>query len=292
MINIVSVSGGKDSVALWLWALRTDLAPVAAYQDTGWEWDGHAAHLDLLEARIGKIHRISPPLTFEEQVRKKSSFPSRVRKWCTEELKLKPFRAWLDAFRTETGDEVTVLLGIRREESAKRADPLKTPEREWSDFYDCEVWRPILDWTVEEVIAEHRRAAIPMHPLYHQGAERVGCFPCVNASKAELALVGRLAPDRIDRIRALEAEYGATMFTRDRRAEKRKLVATGTAEDEAGPSVTPVGIDEVIAWANTSRGGKQIALVRSPTGCARWGVCEAPSADIEATAVTPRGETR
>lgn len=269
MKYIVSLSGGKDSVAMWLWARRTGLDPVAVYLDTGWEWDGHANHLDMLEARIGPLIRIAPPATFEELTRKKSSFPSRVRKWCTEELKLKPFRAWLDRYVERSGDEVTVLLGIRREESASRADPARTPEREWSDFYDCEVWRPILDWTVADVIAEHRRHEIPMHPLYHHGAERVGCFPCVNASKAELAIVARLAPERIDRIRRLEAELGATMFTRDRRSEKKR-----TGDD--GPSVVPVGIDEVIEWANTARGGKQLELVRPPTGCARWGVCEHP----------------
>ena len=266
MINVVSLSGGKDSVALWLWARRTGLNPVAIYADTLWEWPGHHEYLALLEARIGPIRRCVTPLSFSDTTRKKKSFPSRVRKWCTEELKLKPFAAELDKLREEAGDDVMVLLGIRREESARRADAL---EREWSDIYDCEVWRPILDWTLAEVAAEHHRAAIPLHPLYHHGAERVGCWPCVNASKAELALVAKLSPERIDEIRALELEMGATMFTRDRRAEKAK------AGDD-GPSVVPIGIDEVIEWAKTDRGGKQFSLLRPRTGCARWGVCEAP----------------
>lgn len=290
MRNIVSLSGGKDSVALWLWAIRMGLNPIAVYADTHWEWEelegsgrgGHYAHLDLLEARIGKIHRVGIDETFEDVVRRKSSFPSRVRKWCTEELKLVPFRDWLDQFREETGDDVQVLLGIRREESADRADEQKTPEREHSDFYDADVWRPILDWTVEQVIAEHRRAAIPMHPLYHEGAERVGCFPCVNASKAELAIVGRIAPKRVDRIRNLETEMGATMFTRDRRTEKEALIRSGVAADQAGPSVVPIGIDEVMLWARTERGGKQFSLFQPRTGCARWGVCEAPPKKVGA----------
>jgi 3'-phosphoadenosine 5'-phosphosulfate sulfotransferase (PAPS reductase)/FAD synthetase len=317
MKHVVSLSGGKDSVALWLWARRTGLDPVAVYQDTGWEWDGHYKHLDLLEARIGPIVRLKPPLTFEEQTAKKQMFPKagyggQGGQWCTRELKLNPFRAWL----RENCDleETTVLLGIRREESAKRADPARTPEREHSDFHGCEVWRPILDWPVEQVIAEHRRAAIPMHPLYHLGAERVGCWPCIHASKAELGLLGRIDPERVARVRALEAATEGTMFTRDRRTEKRREIkrltsdgellkmlhadalARGIAGDEqeadvarqieklAGPSVVPIGIDEVIAWAGTARGGKQIALVKTPSGCARWGTCEAaPTEEPEAT---------
>lgn len=263
-VHIVSLSGGKDSVAMWLWAKRKHLNPVAVYVDTGWEWEGHAAHLDLLEARIGKIHRIEPGEMFADATIRKGTFPSRVRKWCTEDLKLQPFRYFLDNY--EMWSEPVVMVGVRREESASRA---VMQEREWSDFYDCEMWRPILDWTVEQVIDEHKRAAIPMHPLYHHGAERVGCFPCVNASKAELEVVGRIQPGRIDEIRTIEAEIGQTMFTRDRRTEKKKL-------GDDGPSVVPIGIDEVMAWAKTGRGGKQINLVRPPTGCARWGVCELP----------------
>lgn len=296
MKHVVSLSGGKDSVALWLWARRTGLDPLAVYQDTGWEWDGHYRHLDLLEARIGPIIRLKPPLTFEEQVEKKQMFPKagyggQGGQWCTRELKLNPFREWLREYRMQHNiwrEDMVVLLGIRREESAKRADPRKTPEREYSDFHGCDVWRPILDWTVQQVIEEHRRAAIPMHPLYHLGAERVGCWPCIHAGKAELELLGRLDPERVARVRDLEAATGGTMFVRDRRTEKKheikRLMACGLTETEAkeqaGPSVVPIGIDDVIAWARTSHGGKQIALVRTPSGCMRWGTCEAaPTAE-------------
>jgi 3'-phosphoadenosine 5'-phosphosulfate sulfotransferase (PAPS reductase)/FAD synthetase len=214
-----------------------------------------------------------PRDSFIEVVRKKGIFPSRVAKWCTEELKIYPFALWLDVFRQITGEDVQVLVGVRAEESAERA---LMSEREHSKVYDCDVWRPLLDWKLEDVMAEHHRAAIPVHPLYRHGAERVGCFPCVNASKAELRLVGELAPKRIQTIREVEAEIGHTMFTRDRRTEKQKLIAAGVPESEAGPSVEPIGIDEVLTWANTKRGGKEIQLERPRTGCARWGLCELP----------------
>lgn len=306
MVNILSLSGGKDSVAAWAWAIRMGLNPVPVYLDTVWEWDEpdaagktHYRHLDLLEARLGPIIRHTPesaygawleralpiptwaqdwerPLpqhSFVEVVRRKGIFPSRVAKWCTEELKLYLFALWLDAFRHDTGDDVQVLVGVRAEESAERA---QLPEREYSKLYDCDVWRPLIDWKLDQVIAEHHRAAIPIHPLYRHGAERVGCFPCVQAPKAELRLVGELAPKRIQKIRELEAETGHTMFTRDRRTEKAALIKSGVPASEAGPSVEPIGIDAVLAWANTKRGGKEIELERPRTGCARWGLCDLP----------------
>lgn len=276
---IASVSGGKDSVALWLYLRRLGLDPVAVFQDTGWEWDGHYAHLELLEARIGKLHRVAAPMSFEEQVRRKGMFPKNVSKgnkggrWCTAELKLEPFRKWLDAYRDSTGEDVVVAIGIRRDEGAKRADAL---EWEWSDFYDCEVWRPLVEWTLADVAAEHHRAAIPMHPLYHHGAERVGCWPCIHSSKAELSVMARIDPERVERVAALERETGATMFAFDRRTEKKRLLRQGATTEEAGASVVPAPIEEVVRWASASRGGRQFQLVREPSGCARWGICEAP----------------
>ncbi len=289
---IVSVSGGKDSVALWLWARRSGLDPVAVYADTHWELEAnegqkdgpHYEHLALLESRIGPLHRCAQGYTFEERVALNRSFPSRVRKWCTPELKLEPFAAWLDAYRERTGEDVVVLVGVRREESAKRADPVETPEWEWHSIYDCEMWRPLLAWTLADVMAEHHRAAIPLHPLYHRGAERVGCWPCVNASKAELRLLAETSPERVARIRAMEAEIGATMFTFDRRAEKKRLIKSGTPKEAAGPSVVPAPIDDVLAWARTTRGGQQLALLAPPSGCMRWGSCDAPVRDNEGAA--------
>lgn len=271
---IASVSGGKDSVAVWAWALRQGLKPVAVYLDTQFEWSGHYAHLDAVQTKLGPLHRTAHPEGLLAMARRKGTFPSRVRKWCTEELKIKLFAAWLDAYRERTGEDVVVMLGIRHDESASRASAV---EWEWSYLYDCEVWRPILDWTVEDVIGEHHRADVPMHPLYFHGAERVGCWPCVNAGKAELALVAKLSPERIAEIRDAERAIGQTMFTRDRRTEKRKALAAGATPEQAGPSVVPIGIDEVIAWAQTARGGRQLQLHQPATGCARWGVCEHPA---------------
>ena len=263
---IATVSGGKDSVAMWLWARRNGLNPVAVYADTQWEWDEpdaigatHYQHLELLEARIDQLHRVVSEPGLAASVVAQKTFPTRVHRWCTKELKLKPISNWLDRYRAEMGADILVIVGVRREESADRADPKKTPEWEWSDIYDCEMWRPMLDWTVQQVIYEHRRAAIPMHPLYHHGAERVGCFPCINADKAELRLVSELAPKRVAEIRRLEALTGKMMFLRRR---------------DGARAATPWPIDEVLTWAKTKHGGKEIQLERPRTGCARWGICE------------------
>lgn len=267
MINVICYSGGKDSTALWLWARRTGLAPRRVlFADTGWEHPATYQYIDEIEKLLGEtIVRVRGPETFEERVRRLRGFPSSGIRWCTDELKIQPTARELDRIRAETGDEVLVLTGIRAEESRKRA---VMSEREYFDAYDCDQWRPILNWTLQDVIDEHHRAGIPLNPLYKLGAERVGCWPCINAGKTEIRLVADLDPSRIDRIRAMEAVSKNSMFSKE--APKAERDPTQKRRE------LPLLIDDAVAWSRTKRGGKDVELIRPSTGCERWGTCEAP----------------
>lgn len=268
MFYVVSVSGGKDSTALWLWALRTNLTPlVPIFCDTQWEAAETYQYLDFLEARLGPLRRVMSE-GFEARTLRGGTFPSRVRKWCSPELKVAVFAEELDRLRVEYDDEPEVLVGFRREESSKRADPVLTPVREWMSEYDCEVWRPILNWTLADVINEHHAANVPLNPLYLKGAERVGCWPCIHAPKSELRLIAETDPARIERVAALEQAVGQTMFAVE---QSRK----GLAKD-VPRRVIPLSIHKAVEWAKTARGGREFAAVAAPSGCARWGMCERP----------------
>lgn len=113
-------------------------------------------------------------------------------------------------------------------------------------------------------------AQIPINPLYKLGAERVGCWPCIKASKSEIRLVSELDPGRIEQIRRIEEDTGNKMFCLERSR------AGGVAR-----LMEPKSIDEVVAWSKTKRGGMRLAVVAEPSGCARWGLCEPPRPDDE-----------
>lgn len=265
MINVICYSGGKDSTALWLWARRKGIEPRRVlFADTGWEHPATISYIDQIEVLMGEaITRVRGPETFEERVRRLRGFPSSGRRWCTDELKVQPTSRELDRIREETGDDIQVLVGVRAEESRARS---VMPEREWQDAYDCEVWRPLIDWKLADVIAEHTAANVPLNPLYLMGAERVGCWPCINAGKTEIELVARLDPVRIDRIREMEKVTKNTMFSKEAPVHER---VPGQRRTEL-----PLTIDDAVAWSRTKRGGKELRLVQAPSGCMRWGICE------------------
>jgi hypothetical protein len=85
---VASVSGGKDSAAMSFWLTEQGIEHDRVFCDTGWE---HTKTYDYLRGEltsvIGPIVEIRGDLLMPDLVRKKGMFPSRTRRFCTEELK-------------------------------------------------------------------------------------------------------------------------------------------------------------------------------------------------------------
>jgi len=214
---IASVSGGKDSTAMML-ALREAGVPFrAVFADTKWEAAETYAYLDVLREKIGPIDVVGAEGGMEARVRHRAGFPARMQRWCTRELKLEPLRAYHDRVIEETGRETVSVMGVRAQESARRAAmPEWADDDEWGGF----VWRPLIAWTVEDVLAIHHRHGVPVNPLYKIGFNRVGCWPCIYAAKEDIRLIAEHDPARIDHIEAFELEI---------EAERAYFTPSGTA---------------------------------------------------------------
>lgn len=295
--HIASLSGGKDSVAMCLHLRELGIEHERVFFDTGWEHPDLYAHLDYLEGELGPIKRLAgempdlpdevmpevleierlagvSPSGFVRWAVHKAFFPSRKFRWCTQQLKIKPFLAYIDSL----DEDVVDVVGIRAEESEKRA---RMPEREdMPGAEHIEVWRPLLKWTEDDVIAIHKRHGVRPCPLYLRGSTRVGCWPCIQGNKREL---GNLARDsrRVEAIRKLETLVQRRARQRDeaRGMEKNANPPTMFQQSLRRPDGTRpcVPIDDVLAWASTKRGGRQMSFNVSwgqESGCVRWGMCE------------------
>lgn len=281
---VASISGGKDSAAMSLHLRELDIEHDRVFCDTGWEHQTTYEYLrgDLVRM-LGPVAEIRGDLLMPDLVRKKGMFPSRTRRFCTEQLKVVPLQKYIRGLQDELGECVNA-VGIRAAESQARA---KMPEWEWSDGFDCEVWRPLIRWSEQDVIDIHARHGLRPNPLYLDGARRVGCWPCIFAAKGEIRHIAEVDPGRIDAIRALEAEV--TEAARLRHAAKGETFeslgynrptffqAMGALRNEEGRDGRMVPIDEAVTWSRTSRGGKQLELFApgpAEAGCMRWGLCE------------------
>ena len=292
-VVIASVSGGKDSTAMCLHFIEQGIQFRPVFIDTGWEsastyeylrgyLPGVIGPIEWIRSEVELSEELEPlALAFEERLGHysamvrwclhKAMFPSRLRRWCTDHTKTKPMRAYLQGL----DDEPINAVGVRAGESAARA---KLTEREWSDFYDCEIWRPIHSWTEQEVIDIHTRHGIRPSPNYLVGATRVGCWPCIYAAKKEIHLIAETDPERIELIQDLEATISMLAGGKLRGWFVNK-------EDKPDPETgkrdgSPWPIARVVEWARTKRGGRQVELFMAPgreSGCMRWGLCDTGS---------------
>ena len=133
--------------------------------------------------------------------------------------------------------------------------------------------RPIVDWTAQQVIDFIRSRGLPLNPLYSMGCSRVGCMLCINAGKDEIANAARRWPHHIDKLREWEALVSET--------SKRGWTTFFVDSFEDGETCAEIfdrlRIDKHVEWATTSRGGRQQDWIRQvgETGCSSsYGLCE------------------
>ena len=226
-IFYIAVSGGKDSTATLLWML--DYIPkeklFVAFADTSHEARQTYEYLNYLEEELGiQIHRYNPDRTFYELIEKKGMFPSKSVRFCTEELKKKVRNKVLTDLINQGYERICIVTGVRADESEERSKyPVFEEER------GIGIFRPIIDWTVEDVFAFIKSKEIKPNPLYSRGCDRVGCFPCIFASPQEVRLLfedEEFAPMR-KKIEYLERKIARPFFITETLRERYERIKSG-----------------------------------------------------------------
>ncbi|MGV0909241.1 phosphoadenosine phosphosulfate reductase domain-containing protein [Martelella sp. FOR1707] len=224
----------------------------------------------------------------------KTRFPSAKTRFCTDVLKLEPMYLAVQRPVLEAGETVISWQGVRAEESLARSVlpkfqsinsvPYSFPKAEqdraqgWATY----AYRPLIDWSTQDVFAFHRRHGVAWNPLYDHGMMRVGCMPCIMCKKAEIREIAGRFPEHIDKIEEWEAivsavsKRGSSTFFN---MTDDPLLADGWRDDDYDWSLSRVGIRARVEWSKTSRGGRQYdALLAAGdafgTACNQWGACE------------------
>ncbi len=234
---------------------------VFAYQ---WTQEAAARAVDLLEPT---------GVPFLDLCLLRGGFPSKKRQFCTDELKTKPLTAYAIE-RIDEGFAVWSWQGVRIDESESRKNRLQGTGACVKSFEELGgglfINRPILRWNVADVFEAHDAAGIRPNPLYLQGCSRVGCFTCINADKAEIALAARRFPHHIEKIAKMERIVAGV----SRPGSPACFFHPGTVPGE----VRARDVWEVVEWAKTTRGGRQYDLLADAepaTACASaYGLCE------------------
>lgn len=273
----VGISGGKDSQASYTWLRFDSGCPIdkirASFCDTGNEHEWTYEHIEYMRQEIGPIETIKAELDFYQLAEKKRRFPSAKTRFCTEYLKMQPSQRHIKQWMVE-GKNILLITGVRRGESKARSE---LAQFDFDTYYACDIYRPLIDWTTEQVFKYLKSKGQHANPLYSVGARRVGCFPCIMSNKREMRIIADKFPERIDKIREAEKKVrdgaGSTFFAS---GQIPAAFNTGKFHNMHGEEFNVPTIDDVVKWAHTSRGGKQFEFDfdEFPTYANNSGACE------------------
>ncbi len=229
-------------------------------------------------------------------------FPMLRDRFCTDELKVQiAYEAAMKPLIDE-GEVIVQWSGVRADESSKRAgyERFSVDQREPDFLYN---FLPIHQWTASDVFALHKYFGIKPNPLYTQGAARVGCMNCVLCNKEEIASTAARWPEYIEKHRQWElmvrltsrwchwmsvGEFSQAWFKQfGQKLGTTPLIGNLLPEIQHidwsgfyGPrgGMNAPGVDEVVDWAKTGRGGKVYDLVKASLDAnvcsSRYGLCE------------------
>ena len=117
--HVLGLSGGRDSAALAVYMRQhhPDLDIEYFFTDTGKELLEVYEFLGRLEGFLGKpILRLNPDRDFDFWLKQYNSFlPSPQTRWCTRQLKLRPFERWIKPV-LQSGTTVYSYVAIRSDE--------------------------------------------------------------------------------------------------------------------------------------------------------------------------------
>lgn len=288
-----------------LWLTEQGIEHDRIFFDTGWEYKSTYDYLrGELTAKIGKIVELRATITIPESERDsieraidglpllrreyearnpmiclilvKGMFPSRMMRFCTQELKWYPLKRHIAAL-LDAGHDVVNVVGVRAEESEKRA---KMALWEFVPDLDCDVHRPMLAHTEAQIIELHTRHNLRPNPLYLARARRVGCWPCINARKDEVRFISEFDPERIELVGELEiagAKRWGDLREIGRRPNQPTPPTFFAMRPKAKQPLAFVPIAEVVAWSRTAHGSAQTTMFSDEppdAGCMRWGLCD------------------
>jgi 3'-phosphoadenosine 5'-phosphosulfate sulfotransferase (PAPS reductase)/FAD synthetase len=190
--HILSLSGGKDSSALAVYMKNRVPEMEYVFCDTRKELPETYDYLDRLEAFLGKrIVRLNAERGFDHWFDVYGKYlPSSRMRWCTRQLKLKPFEAYVG------DDPVISYVGIRADEHREGYISTKPNIKAVFPFKEAGITRA-------DVLRLLDEAGLGL-PEYYKWRTRSGCFFCFFQQKNEWVGLMKHHPDLFEAAKSYE----------------------------------------------------------------------------------------
>lgn len=193
--HILSLSGGKDSTALALHMRKTHphIEMEYVFCDTGSELEETYSYLNQVEAFLGKpIVRLNSKAGFEHWLDIFGGYlPSPQMRWCTRQLKLKPFEEFIG------DDNIVSYVGIRADEDRVGYITHKPNIKTVYPFKEDGINYAGVMKILEE-------SGIGLPPYLKWGRTHSGCYFCFFQQPIEWVRLLETHPEQFDKAQAFE----------------------------------------------------------------------------------------
>ena len=200
--HVLGLSGGRDSAALAVYMRQhqPELDVDYFFTDTGKELPEVYEYLGRLEGFLGKpILRLNPDRDFDFWLKHYNDFlPSPQARWCTRQLKLRPFEHWVRPMLTE-GKTVYTYVAIRSDEEYREG---------YSSKNDNLIVRlPFKQAGIDKAgVLEILDGAGLGLPSYYEWRTRSGCTFCFFQQKIEWVRLRERHPEAFEEAKAYEKD--------------------------------------------------------------------------------------
>jgi 3'-phosphoadenosine 5'-phosphosulfate sulfotransferase (PAPS reductase)/FAD synthetase len=198
--HVLGLSGGRDSAALAIYMRQhhPELDIEYFFTDTGKELPEVYEFLGRLEGFLGKpIQKLNPDRDFDFWLKRYKDFlPSPQTRWCTRQLKLRPFEAWLKP-RLQAGEQIISYVAIRADEEYREG---YTARQE-----GLSVRLPLKEAGIDKAgVLEILEASGLGLPKYYAWRSRSGCTFCFFQQKIEWVRLMEQHPDDFEKAKGYE----------------------------------------------------------------------------------------
>lgn len=200
--HVLGLSGGRDSAALAVYMRQQhpELNIEYFFTDTGKELPEVYEYLGRLEGFLGRpILRLNPDRDFDFWLKQYNDFlPSPQTRWCTRQLKLRPFEQWVRPMLRE-GATVYSYVAIRSDEEYREG---------YSSKHDRLIVKlPFKDAGLDkQSVLEILEGSGLGLPRYYAWRTRSGCTFCFFQQKIEWVRLKEQHPDAFEEAKAYEKD--------------------------------------------------------------------------------------
>ena len=198
--HVLGLSGGRDSAALAIFMRQNhpEIDIEYFFTDTGKELPEVYEFLGRLEGFLGKpVIRLNPDRDFDFWLTQYKNFlPSPKTRWCTRQLKIRPFEEWVRP-SLDAGDKVTSYVAIRADEDYR--------EGYSSTHANLAVRLPFRESGIDKPgVIEILEASGVGLPDYYRWRSRSGCTFCFYQQKIEWVQLMTEHPEAFEEAKSYE----------------------------------------------------------------------------------------